>query len=157
QQQRVAIARALIQDVDLILADEPTGNLDSKTAAEIMTIFDELSAQGKTIVIITHGAEVARAARRTLRVRDGRLETAAGPTAARADVVTSGARAIAAPRLGARLPRLALRSLPGAFANLTRNRAKSLLTMLGVIIGIAAVLAMISLGQFSKARIMEGF
>lgn len=152
QQQRVAIARALINDVDLILADEPTGNLDSRTAQEILTIFDELQAQGKTVVVITHDGEVARRAQRILQVRDGRLVGSTGP------VVESGeVSATKLPQWRPNLPRLAMRSLPGAFANLLRNRAKSLLTMLGVIIGIAAVLAMISLGQFTKARILEGF
>ena len=73
QQQRVAIARALVTRPSLILADEPTGNLDSKTSAEIMAMFRELHAQGNTIVLITHDNDVAKQAPRSIRIRDGQL------------------------------------------------------------------------------------
>ena len=73
QQQRVAIARAIVTKPSLILADEPTGNLDSKTTIEIMDIFHELHAGGNTIVLITHDDEVARQARRLVRIKDGTL------------------------------------------------------------------------------------
>ncbi len=73
QQQRVAMARALVGEPDLILADEPTGNLDSRSTAEILDLFDELHEQGKTIVLITHEAEVAARARRVVQMRDGRI------------------------------------------------------------------------------------
>jgi putative ABC transport system ATP-binding protein len=71
QQQRVAIARALVTNPTLLLADEPTGNLDSTSTEEILSIFDELSEQGRPIVIITHEDDVAARARRTIHVRDG--------------------------------------------------------------------------------------
>jgi putative ABC transport system ATP-binding protein len=73
QQQRVAIARALVTKPSLILADEPTGNLDSKTSAEIMGMFHALHEQGNTIVLITHDNDVARQARRIIHIRDGKL------------------------------------------------------------------------------------
>ena len=73
QQQRVAIARALVTNPSLILADEPTGNLDSKTSKEIMDIFHELHAQGNTIVLITHDNDVARQAGRAIHILDGRI------------------------------------------------------------------------------------
>ncbi len=73
QQQRVAIARALVTRPSLILADEPTGNLDSKTSAEIMEMFHELHEAGNTIVLITHDNDVAAQAARSVRIRDGRL------------------------------------------------------------------------------------
>jgi putative ABC transport system ATP-binding protein len=71
QRQRVAVARALINKPSILLADEPTGNLDSKTGAEIMALFDELSQRGHTIIVVTHEEDVARHARRIVRIRDG--------------------------------------------------------------------------------------
>jgi putative ABC transport system ATP-binding protein len=71
QRQRVAIARALVTGPSIILADEPTGNLDSKTGAEIMELFEALSARGNTMIVVTHEEDVARHARRVLRIRDG--------------------------------------------------------------------------------------
>jgi putative ABC transport system ATP-binding protein len=73
QQQRVAIARALVSNPAMILADEPTGNLDTVSSAEVMRLFDGLHKQGRTIVLITHEDEIAAHARRVIRVRDGRI------------------------------------------------------------------------------------
>jgi putative ABC transport system ATP-binding protein len=80
QQQRVAVARALVTDPSLILADEPTGNLDSRSTADVLGLFEELSGAGRTIMLITHEPDVAAASQRTVRIRDGLV-----------DVVTAGA------------------------------------------------------------------
>jgi putative ABC transport system ATP-binding protein len=75
QQQRVAIARALSNDPLVILADEPTGNLDSKSGAEILNLFDELHQQGKTLIMVTHSDELAERTKRCVRLRDGKVES----------------------------------------------------------------------------------
>jgi len=73
QRQRVAIARALVNNPSIILADEPTGNLDSRTGLEIMTLFDQLHARGNTIVLVTHEADIAQYAHRVVHIRDGQI------------------------------------------------------------------------------------
>jgi putative ABC transport system ATP-binding protein len=71
QRQRVAVARALVNKPSILLADEPTGNLDSKTSAEIMTLFEQLHDRGNTVIVVTHEADIARQAKRTVRLHDG--------------------------------------------------------------------------------------
>ncbi len=75
QRQRVAVGRALVNDPSIILADEPTGNLDSKTSVEIMNLFDEIHSRGNTVILVTHEEEIARHAHRIIRLRDGMIES----------------------------------------------------------------------------------
>ncbi len=75
QKQRVALARALINKPSIILADEPTGNLDSKTSVDIMRLFSEINQQGNTVILVTHEEDIARYARRIIRLRDGKIES----------------------------------------------------------------------------------
>ena len=74
ERQRVAIARALVNDPDIILADEPTGNLDTKTGNEVMDIFEELHAQERTLIVVTHDPEIAQRTKRIVHIRDGKIE-----------------------------------------------------------------------------------
>ena len=74
ERQRVAIARAIVNNPSIILADEPTGNLDSKTGAEIMKIFDHLHSEGNTIILVTHEEYIAAYSERIIRIRDGKIE-----------------------------------------------------------------------------------
>ncbi len=75
QRQRVAIARALVNKPSIILADEPTGNLDSQTSADIMKVFDQLVAQGNTILLVTHEPDICKHAERVIHIRDGMVES----------------------------------------------------------------------------------
>jgi putative ABC transport system ATP-binding protein len=75
QRQRVAVARALVNKPSIILADEPTGNLDSKTSVEIMNLFDEIHANGNTVIVVTHEEDIAKHAHRIIRLRDGLVES----------------------------------------------------------------------------------
>jgi len=88
QSQRVAIARALVNDPAIILADEPTGNLDTKTSYEIMDIFEKINSAGNTVVLVTHEEDIANRARRVIRLRDGEVESDA-PKSPKGDLVTA--------------------------------------------------------------------
>jgi macrolide transport system ATP-binding/permease protein len=159
EQQRVAIARALVNRPALLLADEPTGNLDSKTSAEILALVADLHAAGETILLVTHDAEVARHAERVIRIHDGRIVEDEGtrrrtlrpahPQPAPSAVVSRGAPVRAS--LGGALRRTLRRPL----VSLRRNVLRSALTALGIIIGIGAVIAMMEVGEGSRKSVEQ--
>jgi macrolide transport system ATP-binding/permease protein len=153
QQQRVAIARALVNNPSLLLADEPTGNLDSKTSEEMLDLFKKLNQEGVTVILVTHDEHVARFAKRVIRIHDGQVQSDETPpapaeaAAPRPEPDTSYRAALAWPRL-----RWMLRT---AVQGLRRNYMRAALTALGIIIGVAAVIAMMEIGHGSSTAIQK--
>ena len=160
QQQRVAIARALVNSPSIILADEPTGNLDSKSAKDIMALFRALHKQGLTVVLVTHDIEVAGHADRIITIRDGEIQEDRRNETPVINEETQGAVPdilfgtakkrswLAVLREGTALMRQSLRTL-------WHNKARTFLSALGILIGVAAVIAMVSLGLGAKASVKE--
>jgi macrolide transport system ATP-binding/permease protein len=154
QQQRVAIARSLVNQPSIILADEPTGNLDSKAGKEIMSILTKLNEEGITIILITHDDSVASCAHRVIRLMDGQV-TEDQKTADTKRVVSSLAnRNNLKKKRGFSLVEL-WESLTMAMSSIISNKLRSFLTMLGIIVGVGAVIAMIALGQGASSQITE--
>ncbi len=152
QQQRVSIARALINGGQVILADEPTGALDSESSAEVLRILQELNAQGHTVIIVTHDAAVAAHAHRVIELRDGIVVV---DRAASSSVATT-ARPLPAEHDGSRLIELLNHAAEAAFMaarNMAGHRMRTLLTMLGIVIGIASVVSVSALGEGSRREL----
>ncbi|WP_219595964.1 MacB family efflux pump subunit [Aeromonas caviae] len=180
QQQRVSIARALANGGEVILADEPTGALDSQSGKEVMAILKELHAQGHTIILVTHDMAVASHADRIITLRDGRVvedsghratdDNAASPSPSGApahpqpgdgsqlapppvgqDVQGTGAAVRTASRGWDRYREAGRMALHAMLA----HRMRTFLTMLGIIIGIAAVVSVVALGQGARAKVID--
>jgi macrolide transport system ATP-binding/permease protein len=155
QQQRVSIARALMNGGRIILADEPTGALDSHSGEEVMRILAELHAEGHTIILVTHDKSVAAHARRIIELRDGavlRDEANPGPPAMRA-----ASSAVASPA-GKRWLSLGDRFVDAfrmALLSMAAHRLRTFLTMLGIIIGIASVVLVVAIGAGSRQQILS--
>ncbi len=152
QQQRVSIARALMNDPAVILADEPTGALDTASGRDVLDLLDELHREGRTILLITHDATVAARAERIIHLSDGRMV---------ADEPGRIRTAVTADRVGHRRPASRLGLVAGfseavkmAFRSLRTNLFRTALTLLGVVIGVAAVVAMLAIGGGSKQDVM---
>ncbi|MBI2784375.1 MAG: MacB family efflux pump subunit [Gammaproteobacteria bacterium] len=150
QQQRVAIARALINDPPVVLADEPTGALDSRSSGELMTLLRQLHAEGRTIVLITHDAEVAAHAQRIVRIADGRIVGDQPPQRTAATTATEHHPADG----GGVMPEL-VEAATVALRALRTNALRTALTLLGIVIGVVSVVVMLAVGEGSKQRVME--
>lgn len=157
QQQRVSIARALINGAEVFLADEPTGALDRRSGEEVLKILKELHREGRTIIIVTHDADVAARAERIIELRDGKIVS---------DRRTEGAIASEPPTAASRttrdhgagwtdvLGRLREASRMALVA-MAAHRLRAFLTMLGIIIGIAAVSSVVALGNASQRKVLS--
>jgi macrolide transport system ATP-binding/permease protein len=163
QQQRVSIARALMNGGHIILADEPTGALDSHSGAEVMTLLDELAGQGHVVILITHDREVAQRAKRIIEIRDGLIisDTSGHPSAAPR---TANPGALQAVDLRQRLSAGSTRTgawkgelvdaVQAAWRVMWINRFRTALTLLGIVIGVASVVVMLAVGEGSKRQVM---
>ncbi|MBB1616681.1 macrolide ABC transporter permease/ATP-binding protein MacB [Pseudomonas sp. UMC65] len=163
QQQRVSIARALMNGGHIILADEPTGALDSHSGAEVMALLDELASQGHVVILITHDREVAARAKRIIEIRDGEIisDTATSDPSVQ---LSANAGALQAVDLRQRLadgsePTGAwkgelLEAIQAAWRVMWINRFRTALTLLGIIIGVASVVVMLAVGEGSKRQVM---
>ena len=152
QQQRVSVARALMNNAKVILADEPTGALDSQSGEEMLALLRELHAGGRTIVLITHDAAVAAHADRHIQIRDGRIVEDSGQLI----------RPAQEPGMVDVTPRRRERLLPDfseavkmALRSLRANLFRTILTLLGVVIGVASVVAMLAIGDGSKQQVLD--
>ena len=166
QQQRVSIARALMNGGDVILADEPTGALDSASGEEVMRILQELHAEGHTIILVTHDAKVAAHAQRIIEIADGSIisdqktpvksgkesgnQAAKYAPAAHQSIAKNSTHRTAALAALGRLQE----SFGMAVRAMVAHKLRTLLTMLGIIIGIASVVSVVALGQGSRERIL---
>ena len=150
QQQRVSIARALMNGGQVILADEPTGALDSASGVEVMALLAELSRRGHTVIVITHSAEVAAQAQRRIEIRDGRIVADPGASAkatsrAPKSETKQSASVIADSLVAVKTAARALRA----------NLFRTVLTLLGIVIGVGSVIAMLAVGDGAKQAVLD--
>ncbi len=152
QQQRVAIARSLINNPQMLLADEPTGNLDSNSEQEILKILQELNDQGITVIIVTHEEEVGQKAKRLIRMRDGVIQSdeRLSPLVS-APIKTSFVAEIDKDSLLSEI----IEYFKQGFKTLMNNKIRTGLSMLGILIGVAAVIAMLAIGKGAQKAIED--
>ena len=150
QQQRVAIARSLINRPRMILADEPTGNLDSASQKEIMSVLKNLNSQGITVIMVTHEDEIGSQAKRLIRMRDGRIQSDQRLIPLQAVSSTQIPQAAQASKFSWKEM---LEHFKQGFKTLASNKVRTGLSMLGILIGVAAVVAMLALGRGAQRAI----
>ncbi len=151
QQQRVSIARALMNGGEIILADEPTGALDSQSGKEVMALLQDLSKQGHTVILITHDHEVAAHADRVIELKDGHILSDTRNRDVRAHVAPAKG-----PGSGQPSPLMdAGRSVITALTALRQNIFRTALTLLGIVIGVAAVISMLAIGQGARQDVVD--
>ncbi|MGI6523841.1 MAG: ABC transporter permease [Bdellovibrionota bacterium] len=150
QQQRVAIARALINTPTLILADEPTGNLDSASEREIINLLKDLNTQGITVVIVTHNEEIGKEARRIIRMRDGKIIS--DEEFGQLPQIEKHSASPAKSHHPSFLAELSEHFRQG-IRSIRANKIRAFLSMLGILIGVAAVVAMLAIGRGAQKSI----
>jgi macrolide transport system ATP-binding/permease protein len=159
QQQRTGIARALMNGGEIILADEPTGALDTRSGEEVMGLLEELNAQGHTIIVITHDPEVAAHARRIVEIRDGRIVSDRRTAEARTQTLKKSGHAIPGAAPASLVNRSLVDRLSQAFKMallaMVAHKLRTFLTMLGIIIGIASVTSVVALASGAKGSILD--
>ena len=153
QQQRVAIARSLVNNPPVILADEPTGALDSQSGKEVMDLLKSLHAEGRTVILITHDEKVAQNAKRIIRIRDGKVQDDSDPESTHV-IHRDAPDAQSVHGTGGIIPEISEASKT-ALRALRVNFFRTALTLLGIIIGVAAVVTMLAIGNGSKAKILD--
>jgi len=153
QQQRVSIARALMNGGGIILADEPTGALDSATGAEVMALFAELAAECHTVILITHDLEIAKAADRIIEIRDGTIISDDGSEVVKRDA--DFARPGLDDDVGSSFLLDMREALHAGGRTLAANPFRTGLTLLGIILGIASVIALLAIGEGAKRSVLS--
>jgi macrolide transport system ATP-binding/permease protein len=152
QQQRVAIARSLVNRPRMILADEPTGNLDSQSEKEILQVLQELNDSGITVVIVTHEEEVGQKAKRLIRMRDGQIQSDERLRALSSVETSKAVNPSSSGKAGFNIVDI-FEYFHQGFKTLAANKVRTGLSMLGILIGVAAVVAMLALGAGAKKAI----